>query len=199
MTAMTGLAERAAARLPDWRRVISGPAFRLVVGSVIAVWVFVHFVDAARAAESHLIAWVLNTVAGPTVYVLPGGRLLDIGGPSIYVAAEITRSCSALSIALGAAVVACALLRCGWIRRLFAILAAVVVAETFNVVRIATTLSVGRARGVDPMVEYHNLIGTAVTVIGAAAAFATMVAIASPGRRRARSPRRSRPRTSTAE
>jgi len=183
MAATTGLAGRAAARVPNWRRVVSGPGIRLVVGSVVAIWLFVRLVDPVRTAKAHLVGWVLNTIGGPTVYVLPGARLLDIGGPSVYVAAEITRSCSVLAIVLGAAVVAVSMFRCGWVRRVLAILAAIVVAETFNVVRIATTLAVGRSRGLNPMVEYHNLIGTAVTVIGAACAFATMVAIASPGRR----------------
>jgi exosortase/archaeosortase family protein len=194
MAVTTGPAGRAATRVPNLGRVISGPGIRLVVGSIVAIWLFIRLVDPVRAAEAHLVGWVLNTVGGPTVYVLPGARLLDIGGPSVYVAAEVTRSCSALAIALGAAVVAVSMFRCGWPRRILAILAAIVVAETFNVVRIATTLAVGRSRGLNPMVEYHNLIGTAVTVIGAACAFATMVAIASPGRRNpARRPRAASP------
>jgi exosortase/archaeosortase family protein len=175
------IAEPSRTRLPRLSRFVSGPAFRLVVGSAVAVWLFIHLVDPTRDLEARMVAWTLNLAGGPTVYALPGGRLVDIGGPSVFIGAEITRSCSALSIALGAAVVAFALFRCSWRRRLAAIAAAVIVAETVNVVRIATTLVVGRTHGVQTMVAYHNLIGTAVTVIGAAAAFAVMVAIAGPG------------------
>jgi exosortase/archaeosortase family protein len=148
------------------------PIRRLVLLAPLAVIAFVVLVDPVRGFEAWLTAVILGSRAR-----LADHATLVIADPGTVqpFAVQISRSCSALPMVLGAVVVACSFLRSGLLRRLVAVLAAAVLALGVNALRAGGIVLVGRTRGTDDMVSLHDWVGTVVTVATACLALGLLL------------------------
>jgi exosortase/archaeosortase family protein len=148
------------------------PIRRLVLLIPLAVAAFVVLVDPVRAFEARLTAAILGSRAR-----LSDHATLIIADPGTVqpFAVQISRSCSALPIVLGAVLVGCSFLRSGLGRRLVAVASATVLALGVNALRAGGIVLVGRRRGTDDMVSLHDWVGTVVTVVTACLALALLL------------------------
>lgn len=170
------------------RRARSGrsPARRLAVLAPLAVLAFVLLVDPVRAFEARLTGVLL----GPRARLSNSPGTLIISGTDTVrpFAVEMSRSCSVMSIALGALVIAGSFLRAGPVRRAVAVGAAIAVALALNLGRAIGIILVGRDRGPGDMVAVHDWIGTVITVTTASLSLAVLLIVGTDRRHAAIAP-----------
>lgn len=119
----------------------------------------------ARVAESHAVAALLSLAGAHGTHVLLGTYIRVLPAPHGLLIAAVTPSCSSLASLVAVSCLAAASGRRSRGRTFGALLAALTVIATGNILRMAATLAVGLLAGRAVLVFFHNWVGGIFTFI----------------------------------